>query len=114
MYTDELSNEFQTIIRQLNQLDACRGHLTYVMCLRRFPACNDTTGRLTPLCLTDCPTFGNTITIDECSGSFFINNQDFPLINELVNSVSCEPESYINFPRQYIGNASNECVVFSK
>ena len=113
VFTPELSNEFQAIIPQMNLLDPCRGYLTYVMCAHKFPACNDTTDRLIPVCLAACSSL--TQIIQECSGSFFfINDPDYPLTNELTNSFSCEARSYINFPRQYIETDPNDCIEFSK
>ena len=111
VYTDELSNEIQTILRQLDPLNSCRGFLTFVMCARRFPACNATTGRILPLCIADCPVINEIIA--QCTMEFYMSSTDYPLTFQLFNSFTCEL-SYINFPLQYIETDPNECIELSK
>ena len=112
VYTNELSVEIETITRLLDPLNPCRGFSTYMMCTYRFPACNATTGKVIPLCLEACPDINSVIEL--CTREFFYNNPDYPFINQLLNSFSCESQSYLNFPLQYIETDSIECVDFSK
>ena len=111
VYTDELSNEIRTILRQLDPLNSCRGFLTFVMCAHRFPACNATTGRILPLCIADCPDINEIVA--HCTMEFYMNS-DYPLTFQLFDSFACESLSYLNFPLQYIETDPNECTEFSK
>ena len=45
-FTEEIFLEIQEILRNLDPLNNCRGFITTVICVLRFPACNPTTGRM--------------------------------------------------------------------
>ena len=115
MFTDQLSEEFRTIIRRLDVSDPCRGYITFVLCVHRFPACNATTGLLLSLCTTVCANLNNII--ETCSSEYFIGDPNFPAMNQLFNTFTCaDPASYYNFPRlnQYVDTDPNNCIGFSK
>ena len=99
------------IISQLDPFNACRVFITTVICVFRFPACNDTTGTILPICSSLCPTVDAIVM--ECSLEFFRNNSDFPAVNELLDTFVClEPQTYYNFPAQYID--TEQCSAFGK
>ena len=82
-----------------------------MICVFRFPACNPETGMILPICPELCPTVDDIVM--QCSLEFFRGNPDFPNINQLLDTFVClEPETYYNFPEQYI--ATDECTAFSK
>ena len=66
-----------------------------------FPACNPITGRILPICSNRCGVVN--FVIGECSLEFFRNDPEFPNVNRLLDIFVCDqPESYYNFPLQYI------------
>ena len=96
------------IIRQLDPLNPCRGYITYVMCVRRFSACNVTTGRLLPLCLTVCPTIDSII--EQCSNEF-----SDPAVSQVISRFQCQDlQSMYNFPLQYVSTNPNDCIELGK
>ena len=78
----------------------------------RFPSCNATTGRILPICPDVC-SFVDAV-VELCDG-FLRNNPDFPAVNRLLDEFVCiEPQSYYNFPSQYIETDPNDCLNISK
>ena len=74
----------------------------------RFPSCNPETGRILGICPNVCPTIDSIIT--DCSLEFFRNNPDFPAVNELLDTFVClDPETYYNFPAEYIETEPEDC-----
>ena len=85
-----------------------------MICVFRYPACNATTGKILPICRDICglvDTF-----VGQCTESqFFRHNPDFPTVNHLLDTFVClEPQSYYNFPAQYIETDPNDCSGFCK
>ena len=80
----------------------------------RYPACNDTTGKILPICPDICDLVDQVVGL--CTESqFFRNNPKFPAVNHLLDTFVClEPQSYYNFPAQYIETDPNECSGFCK
>ena len=79
----------------------------------RFPACNATTGRILPICPDVC-SFVDAVVMP-CTNGFFRNNPDFPAVNQLLDAFVClEPQSYYNFPSQYIETDPNDCLKICK
>ena len=80
-----------------------------MICALNFPACNPITGRVLPICEDQC------ILVDEiirqCSTEFFRHNPEFPTVNRFLNTFVCDrPETYYNFPLQYIETTNpNDC-----
>ena len=103
----------QQIVRQLPPFDPCRGYMTFVICTFGFTACNATTGRLLPICFSDCP-FIDYI-LEECSSEFHAGDPNYPGINQLLYPFPClEPPAYYNFPAQYIETDPSQCLGFGK
>ena len=98
---DALFDEIENLIRQLDDLNLCRAFFSTVICVFSFPACNPITGRILPICSNRCGVVN--FVIGECSLEFFRNDPEFPNVNRLLDTFVCdEPESYYNFPLQYI------------
>ena len=112
--TGQLFSEFQEIISQLNTLDLCRAFLSAVICVFRFPACNETRGTILPICRDICHIVDSII--EQCaSGQNFRHNPRFPAVNTLLDTFVClQPETYYNFPVQYIETDPDICSGFSK
>ena len=89
--------------------DICRAFISIVICVFGFPACNPTTGRILPICRNRCPIVD--LIVAQCSEEFFIDNPEFPAVNRLLDTFVCrEPQSYYNFPIQYIETDDpNDC-----
>ena len=112
--TGQVFREFQDIIRELDPLDFCRVFISTVICVFRYPACNDTTGKILPICPDICGLVDGVV--NQCTESqFFRHNPDFPAVNHLLDTFVClEPQSYYNFPAQYIETDPNDCSGFCK
>jgi len=96
-YTEELSLE----IRNLDPLNNCTGFITTMICIFRFPACNPSTGKTLPICTSICDSVDSIA--KQCLLEYFGNNTEFPVVNQLLSAFRChEPQTYINFPLQYI------------
>ena len=110
----QVFSEFQDIIREMDPLDVCRAFISTIICVFRFPACNPTTGRILPICPDICGLVDTVVGL--CTESqFFRNNPEFPAVNELLDTFIClEPQSYYNFPAQYIETDPNDCSGFCK
>ena len=80
-----------------------------MICVFSFPACNPATGRILPICSNRCGVVD--IVIGRCSLEFFRNDPEFPAINQFLDTFVCnEPETYYNFPLQYIETMDpNDC-----
>ena len=80
----------------------------------RFPACNETRGTILPICRDICGLVDGIV--NQCTEEqFFRNNPDFPAVNQLLDTFVCsEPQSYYNFPIQYIETDPNICSGFCK
>ena len=112
--TNKLFREIQIILGELDPFNDCRRFINSVVCVLRFPACNATSGRILPICPDLC-SFIDGVIIARCSSEFFANNPNFSAVNDLLNRFEClQPQSYYNFPAQYIENASVECSNFCK
>ena len=69
------------------------------------------TGMILPICPDVCPLVDDIVS--QCSLEFFRNNEEFPNVNQLLDDFVClEPQSYYNFPIQYI--STDDCSAFSK
>ena len=112
--TGQVFSEFQEIIRRLDPLDICRAFISTVICVFRFPACNETRGTILPICRDICGLVDGIV--NQCTEEqFFRNNPDFPAVNQLLDTFVCsEPQSYYNFPIQYIETDPNICSGFCK
>ena len=83
------------------------------MCTFEFTACNVSTGRLLPICTADCAIIDNIL--DDCSSEFHANDPNYPGVNELLYPFMChEPQTYYNFPAQYIETDPSQCAGLSK
>ena len=98
----------------MDPLDVCSSLLYTVNCVLKYPACKATTGKILPICQTFCGAVDNFV--DICTESqFFRNNSDFPIVNHLLDTFVClDPQSYYNFPAQYIETDPNDCIGFCK
>ena len=80
----------------------------------RFPACNETRGTILPICHNYCDFVD--LVVNRCTSQhfeIFINNPEFPAVNQLLDTFEClEPQSYYNFPAQYIETDPNICSGF--
>ncbi|XP_065910180.1 tyrosine-protein kinase receptor TYRO3-like isoform X2 [Dysidea avara] len=104
--------EIQTIIRQLPQSSVCRGFIGTVVCVFRFPGCNPDTGKILPICSFVCPVVD--CIVDACSLEFFRNDPNFPEVNRLLDQFICRvPQTYYNFPSQYISDDSDCSLIIS-
>ena len=104
-----MSSEFREIIRRLDPLDTCRAFISTIVCVFRFPACDETRGTIVPICRSDCSIVD--LIVELCtSQQFFRNNPEFPAVNRFFDTFEClEPQSYYNFPAQYIETDPNIC-----
>ena len=111
--TGQIFSEFEQIIRQLNPLDPCRAFISTVLCVSRFPTCNETRGTILPICRNICDFVD--LVINQCTLQFFRNNPEFPAMNRLLDTFDChEAQSYYNFPIQYIETDPNYCAGFGE
>ena len=102
------------MIHQLDPLDTCRIFISTLICVFKYPACNDTTGKVLPICPGICTIVDDIVNL--CTESqFFRRNPDFPAVNDFLDTFVClEPQSYYNFPVQYIETNPNDCSGFCK
>ena len=93
----------------MDRLSICGAFIGIVICVFTFPACNPTTGRILPICRNRCGIVDSIVGV--CSVEFFRNNPAFPAVNQLLDTFVClEPQSYYNFPTQYIETTDpNDC-----
>ena len=98
----------------MDPLDFCRVFISTVYCVFEYPACNDTTGKILPICPDICGLVDGVV--NQCTESqFFRHNPNFPAVNHLLDTFVClEPQSYYNFPAQYIETDPNDCSGFCK
>lgn len=115
-FVGQVFGEIQSIIRQLPQTSVCRGFVNTVVCVFRFPACNPETGKILPICPFVCPTVD--CIVNECSLEFFAGDPNFPEVNRLLDIFMCNnPQTYYNFPSQYISTGDElnvDCSLISK
>ena len=79
--------------------------------MSRFPACNETRGTILPICRNICDFVD--MVVSQCISQQFLNNPEFPAVNRLLDTFEClEPQSYYNFPAQYIETDPNICSGF--
>lgn len=87
--------------------------MSTVVCVFRFPACNATSGKILPICHSICPLVDEILA--QCSKGFFVGNSTFANVNRLLGNFECrKPQSYYNFPLQYIASDPNDCSAFSE
>lgn len=106
-------------IRQINELTdftRCGELLNTLNCVIRHPACSANTKKLVSICHSQQLTINFQIKLCllhlEDSG---VHSSDFPLVKNLLNSVDCvDPETYYNFPLQYVETNSTNCLMLSK
>lgn len=110
---DELKDEIRRI-RNLADFSTCIELINELNCVIRYPACSANMKKLIPLCKSQC------LSIDYQIAQCLIYLEDnmlisdFPLVVNLLTSVECdEPETYYNFPLDYIENNSTECLMLS-
>ena len=109
---DDLDDE----IRQINELpdfDNCAELINKLNCMITYPACSVNREQLIPLCPSQCPQLS--VQIAQCSLDLLnVYNSDFQLVQKLLNSFECDdPQTYYNFPSQYIENNSTNCLMIS-
>ena len=93
---------------QVDPLSACTAFVGIVTCALTLPACNPTTGRILPICRSNCSAID--FNIADCTEPFR-NDPDFPALNEFLDTFECfDPQSYYPFPAQYIETDPNECI----
>jgi len=109
----EVFAEIQEIIQRLPQSSVCRGFIGTVICVFRFPGCDPGTGKILPICPLACPIVD--CIVDDCSLEFFAGDPNFPAINQLLNAFVCDdPQTYYNFPSQYISDPNENCSFIGK
>ena len=112
--TGQVFSELREIFFQLDPMDTCRTLIITVICVFSFPACNERRGTILPICRSICDVVD--LIVERCtSQQFFRNNSAFPAVNRLFDTFVClEPQSYYNFPAQYIESDPNICSGFGK
>ena len=93
------------LINEFEPFDRCRTIVTEVICVYRYPACSNITGRLLPICTYICQ--GIESVIVDCSLESF----GYPTVSQIVNSFDClDPQTYFtDFPDDYIEDDPSEC-----
>ena len=79
-----------------------------MICALSLPACNPRTGRILPICPSNCSAVDSNVAV--CTEQFR-NNPEFPVLNEFLDTLVCsEPQTYFMFPVQYFETSDpNEC-----
>lgn len=107
---ESLVEESEQLSGQFGIFDPCKSFITILTCLLAYPPCNDTTGKLLPICSAVCPEFDSN---NERCG-FDGTDGIFPAVAKFHGEFRCRiPETYIHFPVQYIETDPNNCVGFN-
>ena len=111
-------NELEDEIRRIEDLQdftTCIELIDALYCTIKHPACSANLKKVSPICQSQC------LSIDyqtvQCLIYLEDNNliTDFPLVVDLLRTVECdEPDTYYNFPSDYIDNNSTDCLMLSK
>ena len=111
---DELQHEISRI-GNLQDFTMCIELIDAINCIIRYPACSANMKKVTPVCQSQC------LSIDYQTVQCLIYLEDnmlvsdFPLVVNLLETVECdEPETYYNFPSDYIDSNSTDCLMLSK
>ena len=118
-YSILINNSYADLIAEINRIQrdqipgagGCSQLLDALSCVIRWPACNTDFEQLIPICETQCPTINRQIM--QCLMN--LPSADFPLVTSVFSEFECtSPESYYNFPSQYIEEFSINCLMISK
>ena len=108
-----IMSEIQNI-QEIPELAMCEELMNTLNCMISYPVCSVNTGRLRPICRSQCEMINDQLT--QCSME--LPSDAFPIVNEIFfTDFACEdPQSYYIFPSQYISNLShpNDCLMISK
>ena len=111
---DDLIDEIMRI-SQIPGLEMCAELINTLNCIITYPVCDANMTMLRPVCESQCELISEQLT--QCLMG--LPNEDFPLVtNNIFSNVTCDdPESYYNFPSQYILNSTDaaaECLMIGK
>ena len=114
---DDNSNELMGEIIRISRMDgleACAELISTLNCIMTYPVCDITMTRLRPVCESQCQIISAELT--RCLE--MLPDEQFPLVTgSIFSQVACDdPESYYNFPSQYILDPTNdaECLMIGK
>ena len=111
---DELKDEIRRI-RNLPDFTACIELINALDCVIKYPSCSANMNKIVPICQSQCRSIDYQII--EClihlENNMLIS--EFQLVHNLLETVECEePETYYNFPVEYIKINSTDCLMLSK
>ena len=100
--------EFERLFDQVDPLSSCVAFLNIVICAFGLPACNPRTGKILPICPSNCSAVVSNLAA--CTERFR-NNPEFSVLNGFLDMFVCsEPQTYFMFPVQYLETSDpNEC-----
>ena len=110
---DELQDEIMRI-GNLQDFTTCIELIDAINCVIRYPACSANLKKVSPVCQSQCLSIDYQIVqcLVHLEDNMLIS--DFPLVVGLLRTVECdEPETYYNFPSDYIDNNSTGCLMLS-
>ena len=111
---DELKDEIRRI-RHLPDFTTCIELINALDCVIKYPSCSANTDKIVSICQSQCRSIDSQI-IDcliHLENNMLIS--EFQLVHTLLETVECEePETYYNFPVEYIEINSTDCLMLSK
>ena len=109
----EVMNEIMRI-SQMPGMETCAELINMLNCILTYPVCDATVTRLRPICESQCEMITDLLT--QCLMS--LPEGEFPLVTDnIFSEVTCnDPESYYNFPSQYILDSTDndQCLMIGK
>ena len=111
---DKLQDEISRM-SNLQDFTMCIELIDALNCLIKYPACSVNMKKVSPICQSQCLT----VYYQTAQCLIYLEDNmrilDFPLVVDLLRTVECdEPDTYYNFPSDYIDNNSTDCLMLSK
>ena len=112
--SDDLMDEILRI-NQIPGLEMCAELINKLNCIFTYPVYDTNVTYIRPVCESQCEVISDQLT--QCLMG--LPSEEFPLVTgSILSNVTCDdPESYYNFPSQYILNSTDdaaECLMIGK
>ena len=107
--SETIQREFRRILSPLPATDPCRGFFTSLSCVISFPACNEDTNKLLPICPNACPFIDALIAT--CLPLADLTT--IPTLSAIFQAYNCtDPASYFMLPDQFY--STETCTIFGE